>query len=530
MRITAILAALLAGSTLTTASAQFQTALPPGGHGVFVPGAATGAPSGLLAGGSDSCATPDLIAGTGSFAFDNSTATTGTEGQAESLCLVYGHTSIANDVWFEWTADFTGSCQVDTCGSIVDTKIAAYPGGGCPANGTALACNDDDPACGFQSRIVFPVSTGQSYLLQVGTYYSASGGTGTLNVGPEPVAPCPVMHDGASENAAGLTFGGHMGWMIYVDCLTTIDTIRVAYGTPASPGGIASGSPVTLAIWDDPSNDGDPADATLLTTIPVPAGVAQADTDVLNVYSTGGIGVSGGTWVGVVCTHGAGETPAALDESHTGYARNWIMGMSAGSGQPFDFANLGANDIPPIDTDIVFPGNYLLEVTGTPVGGPPGVGYCFGDPGSGTPCPCSNDNDGTVPGSGCDNGVFASGAQLTGSGVASVSADSLVLRTTHLEPSNSGLYFQANNDLSPGNVWGDGLQCAGGNLKRLQVRFADASGTSYTTIGISAKAGNVVAGDTKRYQCWYRTTQAPPCGVGVNDFNSSNGYEVTWVP
>ncbi len=160
------------------------------------------------------------------------------------------------------------------------------------------------------------------------------------------------------------------------------------------------------------------------------------------------------------------------------------------------------------------------------------LAYCFGD-GSGTPCPCANDNDGSLPGAGCDNGVFASGAQLTGSGVASVSNDTLVLSTIHLEPNNSGLYFQANNDLSPGNVWGDGLQCAGGQLKRLGVRFADANGASDTSAWatpISVKAGNVLAGDTKRYQCWYRTTVNPPCGLGVNDFNASNGLEVVWLP
>jgi hypothetical protein len=156
------------------------------------------------------------------------------------------------------------------------------------------------------------------------------------------------------------------------------------------------------------------------------------------------------------------------------------------------------------------------------------IAYCSGD-GSGAQCPCANNNDGSLPGAGCDNGVFASGAQLTGSGLASVGADTLVLTTVHLEPVNSGLYFQANTDLSPGIIWGDGLRCAGGQLKRLQVRFADAAGTSSTTIGISAKAGNVSAGDIKRYQCWYRTTQAPPCGSGVNDFNASNGLEVTWT-
>jgi len=163
----------------------------------------------------------------------------------------------------------------------------------------------------------------------------------------------------------------------------------------------------------------------------------------------------------------------------------------------------------------------------------PGEGYCFGDPGFGAPCPCGNDNDSSLPGSGCDNGSFASGARLSASGTASISSDTLVLMTTHLEPSNAGLYFQANNDLSPGIPWGDGLQCAGGQLRRLGVRFANATGysdTSAWSTPISVKAGNVNAGDTKRYQCWYRTTIDPPCGVGVNDFNASNGYAVTWLP
>jgi len=53
------------------------------------------------------------------------------------------------------------------------------------------------------------------------------------------------------------------------------------------------------------------------------------------------------------------------------------------------------------------------------------------------------------------------------SGSASLSNDTLVLVGTHTEHSQSGLYFQANNDLSPGIIGGDGLQCAGGQLTRL---------------------------------------------------------------
>jgi len=171
--------------------------------------------------------------------------------------------------------------------------------------------------------------------------------------------------------------------------------------------------------------------------------------------------------------------------------------------------------------------NALAHVAGAVA---PGTGYCLGDPGSGTPCPCSNDNDGSVPGSGCANGVSAAGARLTGSGKARVGADTLVLSATGLEPHNSGLYFQADNDLSPGLAWGDGLRCAGGQLRRLGVRFSDGSGESDTSglaLPISVKAGNVAPGDTKFYQCWYRNPGGSPCST---DFNASNGYVILWGP
>lgn len=80
-----------------------------------------------------------------------------------------------------------------------------------------------------------------------------------------------------------------------------------------------------------------------------------------------------------------------------------------------------------------------------------------------------------------------------------------------------------------GYFFGDGLRCAGGGLVRLQVRFCDAGGVSYTTIPLGAKGG-VSPGDSRHYQCWYRNQSTPACGLGVNEFNTSNGFEVSWVP
>jgi hypothetical protein len=146
--------------------------------------------------------------------------------------------------------------------------------------------------------------------------------------------------------------------------------------------------------------------------------------------------------------------------------------------------------------------------------------FCFGD-GGGTPCPCGNDGG---PGEGCANST-GSGAVLSVSGSTSISADDLVLSTTGL-PGGPGLYFQGQNSINSGNgiVFGDGLRCAGLDVTRLQVRFSS-GGNANTSISIATK-GSVVAGETKRYQHWYRDSTNSPCG---STFNLTNGYELTWT-
>ncbi len=156
-----------------------------------------------------------------------------------------------------------------------------------------------------------------------------------------------------------------------------------------------------------------------------------------------------------------------------------------------------------------------------------GVSYCYGD-GTGAACPCAN--EGTLPGAGCANGQYASGALLTAAGVPSLSADTLVLMGQYTEHNQFGLFFQADNNLGNGTAWGDGLRCAGGSLKRLGTTTSDGTGYIDTTgygYTISSKAGNIIAGQTKYYQLWYRNPLNSPC---ANDFNTSNGLGITWNP
>ncbi len=170
----------------------------------------------------DDCSAADVIAGQGNFAFNNSAATSGTEGQNEGICLFFGSTFIGRDVWFDWTADATGIATVTACGNTaVDTKMAAYPGSGCPLDGASLACNDDD--CGLQSTISFPVTAGSTYTLQVGSFPGAAGGAGSFDITiappPTPITPycfgdgsgtpCPCANDGgAGEGCANASGSG----------------------------------------------------------------------------------------------------------------------------------------------------------------------------------------------------------------------------------------------------------------------------------------------------------------------------------
>ena len=113
--------------------------------------------------------------------------------------------------------------------------------------------------------------------------------------------------------------------------------------------------------------------------------------------------------------------------------------------------------------------------------------------------------------------------------------DTLVLHGERGQPHNSGLFFQGLNNIDGMGVYlGDGVRCAGGNIKRIQVRMNGPGGDASTSVSISARSaalGHVIyPGDTLYYQWWYRDTNNPPCGLGVNDANSSNGYEVLWRP
>jgi hypothetical protein len=102
------------------------------------------------------------------------------------------------DIWYKYSVPCSGTTTVTTCGSDFDTVLIAYSGGGCTDIASReIACNDDDAgACpgqsGLLSRISFPATGGQEYLIRVAGYNNATG-AGLLNITHS--AACGVAND-----------------------------------------------------------------------------------------------------------------------------------------------------------------------------------------------------------------------------------------------------------------------------------------------------------------------------------------------
>jgi|688.fasta_scaffold28806_4 hypothetical protein len=164
----------------------------------------------------DGCQTPELIFGPGPHGFDNTSATTGREGQCEALCTSVQTTTLTDDVWFTWIADFDGIAQLSLCASAIDTRCAVYLGSGCPQPGSAIACDDDGCYFAGPSKLSFAASYGTSYLIQIGCFPSMPGGQGSFtiqNTSPNPlftsvcvqgrygVVPCPCANPPGNAGA-----------------------------------------------------------------------------------------------------------------------------------------------------------------------------------------------------------------------------------------------------------------------------------------------------------------------------------------
>jgi hypothetical protein len=162
------------------------------------------------------------------------------------------------------------------------------------------------------------------------------------------------------------------------------------------------------------------------------------------------------------------------------------------------------------------------------------------EPGAGgvLSCPCSNPPSG--PGRGCDNSSGTGGAILSASGVAYLSADSLVFEADLEKPSALSIVMQGNAGVSAGAPYGQGIRCLGGSvIRRLYIKTAFYGTISAPDFGSgdpqvsvrSAEKGDVIqAADSRWYLVYYRDPIVlGGCPAG-STFNATPTGQVTWLP
>ena len=171
-------------------------------------------------------------------------------------------------------------------------------------------------------------------------------------------------------------------------------------------------------------------------------------------------------------------------------------------------------------------GFQLIKVAG----GGPITSFCAGD-GSSTLCPCANLG---AAGRGCENSASTGGALLVGSG--SLNPDALVLSVTGELPTALSIFLQGDANTAPGSIFGDGVRCTGGNLKRLYAKSAVGGAVSAPAAGdLGVRAQSALLGDvippgaTRYYQVYYRDASPSFCSAPPgNTFNVSNGVAAVW--
>jgi hypothetical protein len=484
----------------------------------------------------DSCSTPTVLGtATGTFPFTLLGATTGTQGQQESACSFQGQTAIESDVWFRWTAPSSARAKLSLCaGASFDSKIAVYAGSGCPSAGSALTCNDD--ACGQTSEVCFDVIAGHSYMLQLGCAPGAAQSSGSFDLALQAVLPPCTYDDGSSENLLGLASGGDMVWLQRFGSpgsSSQVGSIQVAWGSPLLPGfSPGNGTPTDVFLWQDgPTQDGDPSDATLLLSIP--AVVSNADSDTLVNFSFAPIAIQGVFFAGSHLQHFGGQAVAPMDQNCPSARVSWFFG--AGPGQTVDYAHPGSNPIPPVSFDQAgFPANLLVRAGCTI---DPALYLC--EPGTAgvIPCPCSNPPSGPLHG--CNNSAGTGGATIVASGSNSLSTPTLVFTTAGERPVATSILLQGNAVIAGGAVFGQGVRCVGGALRRLFVKNAvggsihapDFAAGDPDIASRSAALGDPIsAGQTRWYMVFYRDPFVLGGCSALATFNGTPTARISWLP
>jgi hypothetical protein len=193
--------------------------------------------------------------------------------------------------------------------------------------------------------------------------------------------------------------------------------------------------------------------------------------------------------------------------------------------------------------------DFWLKLYANPGCAPPNplTAYCFPGEGGIRACTaCAPPNPPSAHGRGCDNyGQHTGGAQLTATGTASVSADTVVLTSSFENDIAFTILLQGT--VTSNSVFGAGIRCVAGNLRRIYNgpagssvngdaagefhRPGPADGTSVHQASLNHGydiGANVPV--TLYYLAYYRDPAASAHCGSTATFNASQSGSMNWVP
>ena len=150
-------------------------------------------------------------------------------------------------------------------------------------------------------------------------------------------------------------------------------------------------------------------------------------------------------------------------------------------------------------------------------------------------CPCGNPASGA--GRGCDNSSATGGAELTARGAAYLSLDSLQFAATDERPNATSVLLQGNTCNSNGFLFGQGVRCTAGSLKRLFSGIAVAGTVTLPAAGgsgVAARSGQlgdpIQPGESRYYLVYYRDPIVLGGCPSTSAFNCTQTGSVSWWP
>ncbi len=264
-------------------------------------------------------------------------------------------------------------------------------------------------------------------------------------------------------------------------------------------------------------------------SLPVPSWVGVTNIGFHDVTYRGGDGVGG------IDQDGTDWLATRTGGTLTWASRTFAQDPNANAirwGTTYNF-RFDANTPPTTGTITIgtFKDGGSVQTTADMPSGPPGTSFCPGDGSLPTACPCGNSGG---SGRGCANSQNASGAVLTSGG--SVSPDTVVLTSSGELPGSLSIFVQGALQNPGGIVFGDGVRCVTGPLKRLYVKsasggvaIAPGSGDPSITSRSAALGDPISPGSTRHYQTYYRDANPGFCpDPPGNTFNISSGQIVVW--